>query len=342
MPVTVEASRGNRFPLHSKQREFFMSVWKAKVGGVLSAVVAVAALAGVPSTANAQGLIEFLWGGEPEYGGQKRQLVGFDSKYTAGQIIVSFGDRRLYHITKAGQAMSYPIAVPREQSRWEGNTVVSQKRENPDWRPTPDMLKENPKLPSWVPGGHPMNPLGVRALYLGSSLYRIHGTDAPWTIGQDVSKGCIRMFNEDVIHLYPKVPTGTKVVVTWQRFKTGAAIADAGESPATSSAQQDVLKAKTRSVANAPKAGFFVGPDEGNSNPGPQGDLAADEGLEQDEEATTYSLQPDGTYAVEETTSQKVKDEVVPRPQEGMVNKQRYGRKVGAGAVSRSAQASVQ
>ena len=80
------------------------------------------------------------------------------------------------------------------------------------------MLKENPRLPPWVPGGHPMNPLGVRALYLGSSAYRIHGTDAPWTIGTAASKGCIRMYNEDVLHLYPRVPVGTKVTVTWKKF----------------------------------------------------------------------------------------------------------------------------
>ena len=196
-----------------------MSVVKAKIGGFVAAAAAAVALAGAPGAAHAQSLIEFLWGGEPEYGGGKRQVVSFNPQYKAGQIIVSFGDRRLYHITKEGQATSYPIAIPREQSRWQGATVVSAKRENPDWRPTPDMLKENPRLPSWVPGGHPMNPLGVRALYLGSSLYRIHGTDAPWTIGQDVSKGCIRMFNEDVLHLYPRVPVGTKVTVTWQRFR---------------------------------------------------------------------------------------------------------------------------
>ena len=89
---------------------------------------------------------------------------------------------------KPGQATSYPIAVPREQSRWEGTTSVSMKRENPPWTPTPTMRAENPRLPSYVPGGHPLNPLGVRALYLGSSTYRIHGTDAPWTIGQAVSK----------------------------------------------------------------------------------------------------------------------------------------------------------
>ena len=191
-----------------------MFEFKAKIGSVVAAAVAAAVLVGAPGAASAQTLIEFLWGGEPEYGGGKKQTVSFDPKFSAGQIIVSFGDRRLYHITKSGQATSYPIAIPREQSRWQGNTTVSAKRENPDWRPTPEMLRENPKLPSWVPGGHPMNPLGVRALYLGSSTYRIHGTDAPWTIGQNVSKGCIRMFNEDVIDLYPRVPTGTKVVVT--------------------------------------------------------------------------------------------------------------------------------
>jgi lipoprotein-anchoring transpeptidase ErfK/SrfK len=171
-------------------------------------------------SASAQGLFNWDWGGEPEWGG-KRSVVSFDKKYNSNQIIVSFGDRRLYLITKPGQAISYPIAVPREQSRWSGVTTVSMKRENPDWTPTPEMIRENPRLPSWVPGGHPMNPLGVRALYLGASTYRIHGTDAPWTIGQAVSKGCIRMFNEDVLDLYPRVPVGMKVTVTWNRFRTG-------------------------------------------------------------------------------------------------------------------------
>jgi hypothetical protein len=169
------------------------------------------------TSAQAQNLLDFLWGGGQEWGGD-RQDVSFDPKYTAGQIIVSFGDRRLYLITRPGHATSYPIAVPREQSRWQGTTTVSDKRVNPSWRPTPEMFRENPKLPTWVPGGHPMNPLGVRAMYLGASTYRIHGTDAPWTIGQAVSKGCIRMFNEDVLDLYPKVPVGMRVTVTWQRF----------------------------------------------------------------------------------------------------------------------------
>ncbi|MFN3624592.1 MAG: L,D-transpeptidase [Hyphomicrobium sp.] len=204
----------------------------------LMSSIAVAALLGAASLvsapqAHAQGLFEFLWGGGQEWGGSK-QTVSFDPKYTAGQIIVSFGDRRLYLITKAGTATSYPIAVPREQSRWQGTTSVTDKRVNPSWRPTPEMLRENPKLPLWVPGGHRMNPLGVRAMYLGSSTYRIHGTDAPWTIGQAVSKGCIRMLNEDVLDLYPRVPVGTKVTVTWQRFSSQTIASDSDPAPSFS------------------------------------------------------------------------------------------------------------
>lgn len=180
--------------------------------------VALAALAFIllsPDTkpASAQDFFSFLWSGG------SRDVVSFSPKYKAGQIIVSFGDRKLYWINRTGEAISYPIAVPRQQSRWSGTTHVSSKRVNPSWTPTPEMRRENPKLPAFVPGGHKLNPLGVRALYLGSSMYRIHGTDAPWTIGTAVSKGCIRMYNEDVLDLYPRVSTGTRVTVTWQKFK---------------------------------------------------------------------------------------------------------------------------
>ncbi|MBI1651059.1 hypothetical protein C6Y62_12140 [Hyphomicrobium sulfonivorans] len=160
------------------------------------------------------------WDGERKTDGSGRRVVSFDEKYTPGQIIVSFTDRNLYFIHERGKAISYPVATPREEDRWQGVTTVTEKRENPAWRPTPSMLKENPRLPSWVPGGHPMNPLGVRALYLGSSFYRIHGTDAPWTIGTAASKGCIRMYNKDVLDLYPRVPRGTRVTVTWERFRS--------------------------------------------------------------------------------------------------------------------------
>lgn len=161
------------------------------------------------------------WGGSEEVASSGKESIRFNPSFKKGEVIVSFSDRRLYLITAPGQALSYPIAIPREQSRWQGVMTITDKRVNPSWTPTPEMRKENPKLPSWVPGGHPMNPLGVRGLYLGTSTYRIHGTDAPWTIGQPVSKGCIRMYNQDVIDLYDRVPTGTKVTVTWQAFMGG-------------------------------------------------------------------------------------------------------------------------
>ncbi len=192
---------------------------RSPVSSLVFSGLAAVTLLTAPTIANAESLIDFLWGGGSEWGGE-RQTVSFDPKYTPGQIIVSFGDRRLYLITAKGKATSYPIAVPREKSRWQGTTKISAKRENPSWRPTPEMLRENPKLPTWVPGGHPMNPLGVRALYLGASAYRIHGTDAPWTIGQAVSQGCIRMNNKDVLDLFPRVPVGMRVTVTWERFST--------------------------------------------------------------------------------------------------------------------------
>jgi lipoprotein-anchoring transpeptidase ErfK/SrfK len=208
---------------------------------VIAGVAALAATASFTAAAQAQDLIDFLWGGGDEWGGG-RQTVTFDQQYRPNQIIVSFGDRRLYLITKPGIAISYPIAAPREQSRWQGKTTVSSKKENPSWTPTPDMFKENPKLPSWVPGGHPMNPLGVRAMYLGSSTYRIHGTDAPWTIGQAVSKGCIRMYNEDVLDLYPRVPVGMTVTVTWERFKTEAASSEVARLEGTNHKASDMPK----------------------------------------------------------------------------------------------------
>ncbi|MGD9805739.1 MAG: L,D-transpeptidase [Hyphomicrobiaceae bacterium] len=187
------------------------------IRAVLASVAIVAATVAVAPAANAQD--NWFWGGDTSYGGGGREVVRFSPQFSTGQIIVSFGDRRAYFITRPGEAISYPIAIPREQSRWSGVTSVTAKRENPSWTPTQEMIRENPRLPRWVPGGHPMNPLGVRALYLGSSMYRIHGTDAPWTIGTAVSKGCIRMYNKDVLDLYPRVRTGAKVTVTWQTFR---------------------------------------------------------------------------------------------------------------------------
>ena len=170
------------------------------------------------AAAPASGQLFWDWDGDRRVGGSGRRIVRFEPSFEVGEIVVSFADRRLYLVTKLGEAMSYPIAVPREQDRWEGVTKVSDKKINPSWTPTPTMVAENPMLPRWVPGGHAMNPLGVRALYLSDSMYRIHGTDAPWTIGTAVSKGCIRMYNDDVLDLYSRVNVGVKVTVTWQQF----------------------------------------------------------------------------------------------------------------------------
>ncbi len=154
-------------------------------------------------------------------GGGGRQVVKIKpGSFNPGEIIVSFGDRRLYYIDSKTTAVSYPIAIPKEEAKWSGVSYVSQKRENPTWTPTPDMRKENPTLPAYVAGGDPRNPLGVRALYLGESMYRIHGTDAPQLIGHQVSHGCIRMYNSDVVDLYKKAKVGAKVTVTWNHINT--------------------------------------------------------------------------------------------------------------------------
>jgi lipoprotein-anchoring transpeptidase ErfK/SrfK len=202
---------------------------------VYAAIAASVICAGFwPAPASAQlfsGQLFWDWGGGTEVGGSGREIVSFSPQFAQGQIVVSFGDRRLYFVTRPGQAISYPIAIPREEDRWAGETKITSKRVNPSWTPTPTMMAENPKLPRWVPGGHPMNPLGVRALYLGSSAYRIHGTDAPWTIGTAVSKGCIRMYNQDVLDLYPRAQVGAKVVVTWDRFSSGPGFASSSRQP---------------------------------------------------------------------------------------------------------------
>jgi lipoprotein-anchoring transpeptidase ErfK/SrfK len=167
------------------------------------------------SSSSSGGDFFFFGGGGGTYG---RSSVSFPRTYGPGQIVVSFGDRRLYYVQSKGQAISYPIAIPKGEARWAGVLRVSSKRVNPSWTPTAEMRRENPKLPAYVEGGDPRNPLGVRALYLGNTLYRIHGTDAPWLIGREVSKGCIRMHNSDVIDLYNRANIGARVTVTWSRF----------------------------------------------------------------------------------------------------------------------------
>ena len=141
-----------------------------------------------------------------------RTTINYSGNHSAGTIVINTTERRLYLVTGSGQAIRYGIGVGRDGFSWAGVTSVSAKREWPDWTPPPQMLKRRPDLPRYMPGG-PDNPLGARAMYLGSSLYRIHGSNEPETIGQAVSSGCFRLTNEDVIDLYNRVRVGAKVIV---------------------------------------------------------------------------------------------------------------------------------
>ncbi len=142
-----------------------------------------------------------------------RQVVQFGSRFAPGTIVIATEERRLYYVLGNGQAIRYGVGVGRPGFEWSGSRTVTMKREWPDWRPPAQMLRRRPDLPRHMRGG-PDNPLGARAMYLGGTLYRIHGSNEPETIGQAVSSGCIRMTNEDVIDLYNRVRVGTRVVVT--------------------------------------------------------------------------------------------------------------------------------
>jgi lipoprotein-anchoring transpeptidase ErfK/SrfK len=141
-----------------------------------------------------------------------RTTVYFSGNYAPGTILISTSERRLYLVLNNGQALRYGIGVGRDGFRWSGTHRITAKKEWPSWTPPSQMLRRRPDLPRHMPGGIE-NPLGARAMYLGSTLYRIHGSNEPETIGQAVSSGCFRMTNEDVTDLYNRVPVGTTVVV---------------------------------------------------------------------------------------------------------------------------------
>jgi lipoprotein-anchoring transpeptidase ErfK/SrfK len=146
---------------------------------------------------------------DPKY---EKQVVAYDGKESTGTIVVDTPNKFLYLVQGNGKAMRYGIGVGRPGFTWSGIKQISAKKEWPDWTPPAEMIARRPDLPRHMEGG-PQNPLGARAMYLGSTLYRIHGSNEPWTIGTNVSSGCIRMRNEDVIDLYGRVNVGTKVVV---------------------------------------------------------------------------------------------------------------------------------
>lgn len=142
----------------------------------------------------------------------RRQMVLFRTSEPPGTIIVQTAERYLYLVQGNGRALRYGIGVGREGFQWQGLLRISRKAEWPDWVPPPEMIARQPYLPRFMAGG-PGNPLGARALYLGASIYRIHGTNRPDTIGTAVSSGCFRLVNADVTDLYDRIPVGTKVVV---------------------------------------------------------------------------------------------------------------------------------
>jgi lipoprotein-anchoring transpeptidase ErfK/SrfK len=145
----------------------------------------------------------------PEY---KRTAVLYRTTEAPGTIVISTSERYLYLIQGNGRALRYGIGVGREGFQWQGLQKISRKQEWPDWTPPPEMIARQPYLPRFMAGG-PGNPMGARALYLGATVYRIHGTNQPQTIGSAVSSGCFRLVNADVSDLFDRVPVGTKVII---------------------------------------------------------------------------------------------------------------------------------
>jgi lipoprotein-anchoring transpeptidase ErfK/SrfK len=142
----------------------------------------------------------------------RRQVVNYTSREAPSTVIIDTSNTYLYYILGNGQALRYGIGVGRDGFTWSGVQSVTKKAEWPDWTPPPEMIARQPYLPRHMAGG-PGNPLGARAMYLGGTVYRIHGTNAPETIGTHVSSGCIRLTNQDVADLYSRVNVGTKVIV---------------------------------------------------------------------------------------------------------------------------------
>lgn len=153
--------------------------------------------------------VQNKYGQHPQY---LRQVVAYNSGEAKGTIIVDTTARYLYLILGKGRAMRYGIGVARDGFEWNGTHKITAKREWPSWTPPAEMRKRQPELPAFMPGGI-NNPLGARALYIGNTLYRLHGTTQPWSIGRKVSSGCIRLTNDDIIDLYQRASIGAKVIV---------------------------------------------------------------------------------------------------------------------------------
>ena len=189
-------------------------------------IAAIVALLGPVSIAQAQSdneRQEMLRGGSTKKGiynilgldgtGLGRTTVRYGTKYAPGTIVINTAERRLYLIQENGSALRYGIGVGRVGFQWKGTHKITAKKESPDWTPPPEMIARQRDVPRHMKGGDPDNPLGTHAMYLGSTLYRIHGSNDPDSVGEEESSGCFRMRNEDVADLYQRVSVGTTVVV---------------------------------------------------------------------------------------------------------------------------------
>jgi lipoprotein-anchoring transpeptidase ErfK/SrfK len=194
------------YGLSRAQADFFARQRMSRVYAWLLAAMTLLAV----DPARAQG---FSFGNFFSSSGIPRELVSFPGRYSPGTILISTSERRLYLVLPQGHALRYGIGVGRDGFSWSGSHRITAKKEWPGWTPPAEMLARRPDLPRYLPGGI-QNPLGARAMYLGSTLYRIHGSNEPETIGHAVSSGCIRMTNEDVTDLYNRVRVGTMVIVT--------------------------------------------------------------------------------------------------------------------------------
>lgn len=192
----------------------------------LMALLAPAAYAAPAAPTETKSLLQILFPPSDNYNNNnfrrsdkspiKRTVVSFTENHPVGTIIIDTSERRLYHVLGGGKAMKYGIGVGREGFTWQGTNRITRKAEWPGWTP-PEVMRRREAakgriLPAYMKGG-PDNPLGARAMYIGSTIYRIHGTNQPWTIGKAMSSGCIRMANEDVTYLYEQAGVGTRVVV---------------------------------------------------------------------------------------------------------------------------------
>lgn len=206
-----------------------------------------------------------------------RKTINYDGPFKRNTIVINTAERRLYYVLGNGKALRYGVGVGREGFQWSGTNTISRKAKWPGWTPPPEMIareaKKGRKLPAYMEGG-PNNPLGARALYIGGTLYRIHGSNEPWTIGNAVSSGCIRLTNEDVSHLYDQVGVGTRVVVLTGKESKAKLVALANppppkkiETPAAVAEETNVPTAKDDEVV-------VMAPADGDA---PEADKAAED-----------------------------------------------------------------